>query len=113
MRSCLLFNCSVQSYSFIFFVVQEVAVGSLCDNIEVEPKTGDLWMGCHPNGAKFFQNDPNDPPGSEVCMCVCSACMIPIAWQQFEDEPYIGLIVRCPQGCGAELKKKNNLSCIC
>ncbi|XP_053351354.1 serum paraoxonase/arylesterase 2-like [Clarias gariepinus] len=46
--------------------VKEVAVGSLCDNIEVESKTGDLWMGCHPNGVKFFLRDPNDPPGSEV-----------------------------------------------
>lgn len=48
--------------------VQEVAVGSLCDNIEVESKTGDLWMGCHPNGVKFLLRDPNDPPGSEVCL---------------------------------------------
>ncbi|MCJ8728289.1 hypothetical protein PDJAM_G00002610 [Pangasius djambal] len=46
--------------------VKEVAVGSLCDNIEVESKTGDLWMGCHPNGVRFLLNDPNDPPGSEV-----------------------------------------------
>ncbi|TSL40944.1 Serum paraoxonase/arylesterase 2 [Bagarius yarrelli] len=46
--------------------VKEVDVGSLCDNIEVERKTGDLWMGCHPNGGKVFLNDLNDPPGSEV-----------------------------------------------
>lgn len=57
-------------YSVLFLVVKEVAVGSLCDNIEVDTKTGDLWLGCHPNGVKFLQNDPNDPPGSEVSICV-------------------------------------------
>lgn len=45
---------------------QAVAVGSLCDNIEVEPETGDLWMGCHPNAIKIFLFDPKNPPGSEV-----------------------------------------------
>lgn len=47
--------------------LQSVAVGSLCDNIEVDPESGDLWLGCHPNAWKFFMSDPNDPPGSEVC----------------------------------------------
>lgn len=46
---------------------QTVAVGSLCDNIEVDPETGDLWLGCHPNGLKVLMFDPKDPPGSEVC----------------------------------------------
>lgn len=46
---------------------QSVAVGSLCDNVEVNPETGDLWLGCHPNGWKLFMFDPKDPPGSEVC----------------------------------------------
>ncbi|KTG35287.1 hypothetical protein cypCar_00018094 [Cyprinus carpio] len=46
--------------------VQEVDVGSLCDNIEVDRESGDLWLGCHPNGLKFMLSDPNDPPGSEV-----------------------------------------------
>ncbi|KAK9513640.1 hypothetical protein VZT92_027156 [Zoarces viviparus] len=46
--------------------VKAVAVGSLCDNIEVEPESGDLWLGCHPNGWKLFMFDPKDPPGSEV-----------------------------------------------
>ncbi|XP_070691218.1 serum paraoxonase/arylesterase 2-like [Pempheris klunzingeri] len=46
--------------------VKSVAVGSLCDNIEVDPETGDLWLGCHPNGWKLFMFDPKDPPGSEV-----------------------------------------------
>lgn len=46
---------------------QSMHVGSLCDNVEVDPETGDLWLGCHPNAWKAFMLDPNDPPGSEVC----------------------------------------------
>uniref|UniRef100_A0A4W5KBU6 Paraoxonase n=1 Tax=Hucho hucho TaxID=62062 RepID=A0A4W5KBU6_9TELE len=46
--------------------VKSVAVGSLCDNIEVDHVTGDVWLGCHPNGAKVAVCDPEDPPGSEV-----------------------------------------------
>ncbi|XP_071372186.1 serum paraoxonase/arylesterase 2-like isoform X2 [Centroberyx affinis] len=47
-------------------LVKSVGVGSLCDNIEVDHETGDLWLGCHPNAMKFVMNDPQDPPGSEV-----------------------------------------------
>ncbi|KAG1947611.1 serum paraoxonase/arylesterase 2-like isoform X1 [Pimephales promelas] len=46
--------------------VKEVDVGSLCDNIEVDRESGDLWLGCHPNGLKCLFHDANDPPGSEV-----------------------------------------------
>lgn len=46
---------------------QTVAVGSLCDNVEVDPETGDLWLGCHPDGMKLLMFDPKYPPGSEVC----------------------------------------------
>ncbi|XP_012673444.1 LOW QUALITY PROTEIN: serum paraoxonase/arylesterase 2-like [Clupea harengus] len=46
--------------------VKFVDVGSLVDNIEVDPETGDLWLGCHPNAWKAFLNDIEDPPGSEV-----------------------------------------------
>lgn len=52
------------------FLTQEVDVNSLCDNIEVDRESGDLWLGCHPNGLKFAFNDPNDLPGSEVCKWV-------------------------------------------
>ncbi|KAM9309620.1 serum paraoxonase/arylesterase 2-like [Pholidichthys leucotaenia] len=45
--------------------VKSVGVGSLCDNVEVDLETGDLWLGCHPNG-KILMFDPKDPPGSEV-----------------------------------------------
>lgn len=43
-----------------------MSVGSLCDNVEVDPETGDLWMGCHPNAMKLLMADPKDPAGSEV-----------------------------------------------
>ncbi|TNN02455.1 serum paraoxonase/arylesterase 2-like [Takifugu rubripes] len=46
--------------------VKRVDVGSLCDNVEVDPQTGDLWLGCHPNGMKLLMYDSIDPPGSEV-----------------------------------------------
>ncbi|XP_010970850.1 serum paraoxonase/arylesterase 1 [Camelus dromedarius] len=39
---------------------------TLVDNISVDPVTGDLWIGCHPNGMKIFFYDPENPPGSEV-----------------------------------------------
>ena len=45
---------------------QSVAVGSLCDNIEVDQRTGDVWLGCHPNAMKLFKYNPEDPPGSVV-----------------------------------------------
>lgn len=49
--------------------LQSVHVNTLCDNIDVHTETGDLWMGCHPNGAKLSAGDPNDPAGSEVSIC--------------------------------------------
>uniref|UniRef100_A0ABM5GNT2 Paraoxonase n=1 Tax=Pogona vitticeps TaxID=103695 RepID=A0ABM5GNT2_9SAUR len=39
---------------------------TLVDNISVDPDTGDIWVGCHPNGMKLFRYDPENPPGSEV-----------------------------------------------
>uniref|UniRef100_A0A5F8HFY8 Paraoxonase n=1 Tax=Monodelphis domestica TaxID=13616 RepID=A0A5F8HFY8_MONDO len=41
-------------------------VGTLVDNLSVDPATGDVWAGCHPNGMKLLAYDPADPPGSEV-----------------------------------------------
>ncbi|XP_059194726.1 serum paraoxonase/arylesterase 2-like [Centropristis striata] len=46
--------------------LKSVAVGSLCDNIEVDSRTGDVWLGCHPNGMKVGTYNPEDPPGSEI-----------------------------------------------
>lgn len=48
--------------------IKSVAVGSLCDNIEVDHRTGDVWLGCHPNAMKFLNFNPKDPPGSEVIL---------------------------------------------
>ncbi|XP_007522569.1 serum paraoxonase/arylesterase 1 [Erinaceus europaeus] len=39
---------------------------TLVDNISVDPVTGDLWVGCHPNGMKIFFYDEENPPASEV-----------------------------------------------
>lgn len=39
---------------------------TLVDNISVDPVTGDLWIGCHPNGMRIFFYDSENPPGSEV-----------------------------------------------
>ncbi len=56
------------------FLTQEVDVGSLCDNIEVDRESGDLWLGCHPSGLKFMLSDPNDPPALRCVVLFC-ACM--------------------------------------
>ncbi|KAI5141422.1 Serum Paraoxonase/Arylesterase 1 [Manis pentadactyla] len=39
---------------------------TLVDNISMDPVTGDLWVGCHPNGMKIFFYDPENLPASEV-----------------------------------------------
>ncbi|XP_075413724.1 serum paraoxonase/arylesterase 1 [Tenrec ecaudatus] len=39
---------------------------TLVDNILVDPVTGDLWVGCHPDGTRIFFYDEENPPASEV-----------------------------------------------
>uniref|UniRef100_A0A2I2ZXZ3 Paraoxonase n=1 Tax=Gorilla gorilla gorilla TaxID=9595 RepID=A0A2I2ZXZ3_GORGO len=39
---------------------------TLVDNLSIDPSSGDIWVGCHPNGQKLFVYDPNNPPSSEV-----------------------------------------------
>ncbi|XP_013013849.1 serum paraoxonase/arylesterase 1 isoform X2 [Cavia porcellus] len=46
--------------------VKSLDLDTLVDNISVDPVTGDLWVGCHPNGMKIFSYDPDNPPASEV-----------------------------------------------
>ncbi|XP_030056572.1 serum paraoxonase/arylesterase 2 [Microcaecilia unicolor] len=46
--------------------VKVLHVDTLVDNLFVDPTTGDIWSGCHPNGWKLFFYDPDDLPGSEV-----------------------------------------------
>lgn len=65
-----------------------MSVGSLCDNVEVDPETGDLWMGCHPNAMKLFISDPDDPAGSEVSPFAFSLILycvnsVPLAYMHF------------------------------
>ncbi|XP_041843147.1 serum paraoxonase/arylesterase 2-like [Melanotaenia boesemani] len=63
-----------------------VPVGSLCDNVEVDPETGDLWLGCHPNGRKVFLFDPKDPPGSEVIRIQNVLSDQPVVTQVYMDD---------------------------
>ncbi|XP_054638071.1 serum paraoxonase/arylesterase 2-like [Dunckerocampus dactyliophorus] len=69
--------------------VKSVAVSSLCDNIEVDPKTGDLWLGCHPNGWKFLNYDPKDPPGSEVIRIRNIHSEEPLVTQVYADDGHV------------------------
>ncbi|KAJ6666617.1 hypothetical protein lerEdw1_020340 [Lerista edwardsae] len=46
--------------------VKVLQLDTLVDNIFIDPYTGDLWVGCHPNGMKLYFYDPERPPGSEV-----------------------------------------------
>ncbi|XP_049640786.1 serum paraoxonase/lactonase 3 [Suncus etruscus] len=43
-----------------------IHLGTLVDNLTVDPDTGDILAGCHPNGLKLLHYNPEDPPGSEV-----------------------------------------------
>ncbi|XP_061632376.1 serum paraoxonase/arylesterase 2-like isoform X1 [Phyllopteryx taeniolatus] len=69
--------------------VKSVAVGSLCDNIEVDPKTGDLWLGCHPNGWKVVKYDLKDPPGSEVISIQNIHSDEPVVTQVYADDGHV------------------------
>ncbi|KAF6302003.1 paraoxonase 1 [Rhinolophus ferrumequinum] len=46
-------------------LLKSLVANTLVDNISVDPVTGDLWVGCHPDGMKIF-HPSNSPPGSEV-----------------------------------------------
>uniref|UniRef100_A0A4W5KBW1 Paraoxonase n=1 Tax=Hucho hucho TaxID=62062 RepID=A0A4W5KBW1_9TELE len=78
--------------------VKSVAVGSLCDNIEVDHVTGDVWLGCHPNGAKVAVCDPEDPPGSEVIRIRDIHSEKPVVTQVYADDGsvLIGSTVAAP-----------------
>ncbi|XP_054637753.1 serum paraoxonase/arylesterase 2-like [Dunckerocampus dactyliophorus] len=69
--------------------VKSVTVGSLCDNIEVDPKTGDLWLGCDPNGWKSLLFDPKDPPGSEVIRIQNIHSEEPLVTQVYADDGHV------------------------
>ncbi|XP_034552792.1 serum paraoxonase/arylesterase 2-like isoform X2 [Notolabrus celidotus] len=65
--------------------IKSVAVGSLCDNIEVDHRTGDLWLGCHPNGMKLAGFNSEDPPGSEVILIKNIHSEQPVVSQEYAD----------------------------
>ncbi|XP_026226585.1 serum paraoxonase/arylesterase 2-like [Anabas testudineus] len=69
--------------------IKSVAVGSLCDNIEVDHMTGDIWLGCHPNGMKVFKYDPEDPPGSEVIQIKNIHSDQPVVSQEYTDDGHV------------------------
>ncbi|XP_057689096.1 serum paraoxonase/arylesterase 2-like [Corythoichthys intestinalis] len=69
--------------------VKSVSVGSFCDNIEVDPKTGDLWLGSLPNIWKMFQFDPKNPPGSEVIRIQNILSEEPVVTQVYADDGHV------------------------
>uniref|UniRef100_A0A2D4HAG2 Paraoxonase n=2 Tax=Micrurus lemniscatus lemniscatus TaxID=129467 RepID=A0A2D4HAG2_MICLE len=48
--------------------VKVLILETALDNISVDRRNGDLWLGCHPNAAKLLSYDPKNPPGSEVLL---------------------------------------------
>ncbi|XP_071325098.1 serum paraoxonase/arylesterase 2-like isoform X2 [Trachinotus anak] len=69
--------------------IKSVAVGSLCDNIEVDHKTGDVWLGCHPNSMKLAKYDPKDPPGSEIIRIKNIHSEQPVVSQEYVDNGHV------------------------
>ncbi|KAM5157030.1 serum paraoxonase/arylesterase 2-like [Mantella aurantiaca] len=47
-------------------LVKEIDLETCADNLSVDPDTGDVWIGAHPNLYKVFFYKDEDPPGSEV-----------------------------------------------
>uniref|UniRef100_A0A3Q3BEJ5 Paraoxonase n=1 Tax=Kryptolebias marmoratus TaxID=37003 RepID=A0A3Q3BEJ5_KRYMA len=83
--------------------VKSVAVGSLCDNIEVDPETGDLWMGCHPNAKKIFLFDPKNPPGSEVIRIQNIHSEQPVVTQVYADDGHVIMVSSVAATWGGKL----------
>lgn len=46
--------------------IKAVYLDTLVDNLSVDPATGDVWTGGHPNAYKLLNYNPEDLPGSEV-----------------------------------------------
>ncbi|XP_055445733.1 serum paraoxonase/lactonase 3 [Bubalus kerabau] len=43
-----------------------IQLDTLVDNLTVDPDTGDILAGCHPNAIKLLMYNTKDPPGSEA-----------------------------------------------
>ncbi|XP_068790995.1 serum paraoxonase/arylesterase 2 [Struthio camelus] len=46
--------------------VKTLQLDTLLDNLSIDPHTGDIWTGCHPNGMKLIYYSPENLPASEV-----------------------------------------------
>ncbi|XP_020855645.1 serum paraoxonase/arylesterase 1 [Phascolarctos cinereus] len=46
--------------------LKSLVFDTLVDNLSVDPTTGDVWVGCHPDGMRIFFYDPENLPASEV-----------------------------------------------
>ncbi|XP_068261179.1 serum paraoxonase/arylesterase 2 isoform X3 [Nyctibius grandis] len=46
--------------------VKTLQLDTLVDNLSIDTYTGDIWIGCHPNGMKLFYDNPENLPASEV-----------------------------------------------
>ncbi|KAK2502333.1 hypothetical protein MC885_018252 [Smutsia gigantea] len=53
-------------YNWDLTQLKVIRLGTLPDNLTVDPDTGDILAGCHPNAMKLLIYNPEDPPGSEV-----------------------------------------------
>lgn len=52
------------------YLLKVIQLGTLVDNLTVDPATGDILAGCHPNPMKLLIYNPEDPPGSEVSIAI-------------------------------------------
>lgn len=73
-----------------------IHLGTLVDNLTVDPDTGDIWAGCHPNGMKLLAYNPADPPGSEVSACISLSSQAKLQ-EQFVEVTWENLVghMRC------------------
>ncbi|XP_053324401.1 serum paraoxonase/arylesterase 2-like [Spea bombifrons] len=59
-------NVFEKQANWLLSPVKVLQLDTLVDNLFVDPNTGDIWTGAHPNGKKLFLYSSEDPPGSEV-----------------------------------------------
>ncbi|XP_056656919.1 serum paraoxonase/arylesterase 1-like [Monodelphis domestica] len=62
---------------------------TLVDNLSVDPATGDVWVGCHPNGMRIFFYDPENPPPSEVLRIQNILSSSPTVTQVYAEEGFV------------------------
>lgn len=52
--------------SLLLLCWKVIQLDTSVDNLTVDPDTGDVLAGCHPNVMKLILYNPKDPPQSEV-----------------------------------------------